>query len=125
MTDSAHQRVVVCPVAELPPGSLRRVEAGGREACVANVDGTVYAVDNLCLHKQAWLSDGRLDGDLVECPSHWWRYSVVDGRLVGSQAALATYPAEVVDGAVVVELPPPAPQRSMREILLAHARGEE
>lgn len=124
MTEPSPQRVVVCPIADLPPGSLTRVEAGGHAACVVNVDGTVRAVADACLHKQASLSGGRLDGGLIACPSHWWRYSPDDGRLVGSDAALATYPAEVIDGEVVVVLPPPVRTLSMREMLLAHARGE-
>ena len=45
-------------------------------------------------------------------------------EVVGSEAALATYPAEVIDGEVVVVLPPPVRTLSMREMLLAHARGE-
>ena len=122
MTES--QRVVVCSVTDLPPGSMRRVEAGGRAACVANVDGTIYAVDDHCLHKRASLAAGRLDGELLACPSHWWRYNVINGQLLGSEAALATYPAEVIDDDVVVVLPPPEVARSMREFLLAHARGE-
>jgi nitrite reductase/ring-hydroxylating ferredoxin subunit len=122
MSDS--QRVVVSTIDELPPGSIARVESGGRAACVVNVDGTVYAVDDQCLHKQASLSGGRLEGNLISCPFHWWRYSVVNGQLVGSEAALATYPAEVIGDEGVVVLPPPVKPMSMREKLLAAARGE-
>ena len=115
---------MVCAISELPPGSLTRVESGGRSACVANVNGEVFAVDNRCLHKGASLVEGHLEGDLVSCPSHWWRYHMATGQLVGSEVALATYPAEVVDGDVIVVLPPPVVQRSIRDILHAHARGE-
>jgi len=90
-----------------------------------NLDGAVYAVDDLCLHKRASLSEGRLEGTHIACPSHWWRYDVRSGQLVGSDATLATYPADVIDGDVVVLLPPPIPTQSMREMLLAAARGEE
>jgi len=125
MTEPSPQRVVVCPIADLPPGALTRVEAGGHAACVVNVDGIVRAVADACLHKQASLSGGRLDRGFIACPSHWWRYNPDDGRLVGSDAELATYPAEVIDGEVIVVLPPPVAPRGIREMLLAHARREE
>ena len=123
MTDP--QRVVVCPAAELPPGAVRRVEAGGRAACVANVNGTVYAIDDRCLHKQASLAEGRLEGDTIVCPSHWWRYSMVDGSMQDGSSSLASFPAEIVGDDVVVVLPPAIKPRGIRDILLAHARGEE
>lgn len=104
---------------------MTRVEAGGRAACVANVDGQVYAVDDQCLHKQASLAGGRLEGDTVVCPSHWWRYSLIDGRMSGAEGGVASYPAEIIDDEVVVVLPPAVTKLSMREMLLAHARGEE
>ncbi len=122
MSDS--QRVIAGTIDQMPPGSITRVESGGRAACVVNVDGTVYAVDDQCLHRQASLSNGRLEGDLISCPFHWWRYSAINGQLVGSEAALATYPAEVIDNEVVVVLPPPLQPMSMRETLLAAARGK-
>ena len=87
------------------PGTVRRVESGGRAACVANLDGSVYAIDDRCLHKQASLAEGRLEGDLIVCPSHWWKYSMVDGALQGGSASVASYPVEVIDGEVVVVLP--------------------
>ena len=121
----APQRVVACPIVDLPPGAVTRVESGGRSACVANIDGTIYAIDDRCLHKQASLSEGRLEGNTIVCPSHWWRYSLVDGSLYGGSASLASFPTEIIDGEVVVVLPPPVKVRGMREMLLAHARGED
>jgi hypothetical protein len=54
---------------------------------------------------------------------HWWRYDVGSGRRLGQpELRVARYPVRVVDGEVRVTVPPAAPARSLRELLLDHAR---
>ncbi len=116
----------VCPLDDLTPGSVRRVEAAGRAVAVTNVGGDLFAVDDACLHRGASLAGGRIVGALLECPSHWWRYDVRTGERVDSPGVcLTTYRVRIEDGVVVVDVPPAPPARSLREILLAHARGED
>jgi len=96
------------------------------EILVALVDGEPRAVDGLCLHRQASLAGGVCQDGVITCPSHWWRYDLRDGALQGSPGVhLRVYPTRVVDGIIEVQLPPATPARSLREILLAHARGED
>jgi nitrite reductase/ring-hydroxylating ferredoxin subunit len=97
-------------------------EHGGLRILVAVIDGQPRAVDDACLHRGASLSGGVCRDGIITCPSHWWRYDLRDGALQGSPGAhLTTFACRVVDGVVEVLLPPPAPQQSLREILLAHA----
>lgn len=96
------------------------------EILVALVDDEPRAVDGLCLHRQASLAGGVCHDGVITCPSHWWRYDLRDGALQGSPGVhLRVYPTRVVDGMIEVDLPPATPTRSLREILLAHARGED
>ncbi len=117
--------VRVCPLAELVGGDSRSVVAGGTEALVAVVDGQPYAVSGRCRHRDGRLADGVLRDGIIMCPEHFWRYDVRTGeRTGGGEERLERYPARVVDGWVEVDLPvvpPTAP--SVREQLLAHARG--
>jgi nitrite reductase/ring-hydroxylating ferredoxin subunit/multimeric flavodoxin WrbA len=46
---------------------------------VFNIDGKYYAISNTCIHKGAPLSQGFLEGDIVTCPWHGWKYSVKNG----------------------------------------------
>ena len=61
---------------------MRVVEAEGRRYALANVDGTFYAVDNNCPHNGGPLGKGRLEGCVLECPIHGWRWDLSTGRSV-------------------------------------------
>ena len=79
------------------------------------------ARDHLWLHFTRM--GGYLDGEVLICPLHWWRYDVRSGRRLGRpELAVASYPVRVVDGEVRVKVPPAPPPRSWRELLLEHAR---
>jgi len=104
----------------------RRFDHGGLGVLVALVDGQPRAVSADCLHKGASLEGGVCRDGIITCPSHWWRYDLRDGALQGTPgAALTVYPARVNDGVIEVDLPEPTRTRSLRETLLAHARGED
>ena len=92
-------------------------------AVVARVGEHVVAFENRCLHQASPLEGGRItrDGRLT-CPLHFWRYDAVSGRHLGGRGTLPSYPVEVVDGEVFVEVPEPVPELSMREMMLRHAR---
>lgn len=103
----------------------RALQARGRDVLVAVVDGEPTAVDNACLHRGATLEGGVCRDGVVTCPSHWWRYDLRTGALLGHPgSALATYPCRVVGDRVEVLLTQAPPALGMREMLLAHARGE-
>lgn len=104
----------------------RRFDHGALGVLVAVVDGLPRAVSADCLHKGASLEGGVCRDGIITCPSHWWRYDLRTGALQGTPgAALTVYPARVADGMVEVALPEAAPARTLRETLLAHARGED
>ena len=62
--------VQVCPLAELPPGTVTAADIDGMGVCVANVHGEVFAVQDLCPHLFANLSAGELRGASIVCPWH-------------------------------------------------------
>ena len=113
------------PLAEVSDSNLRRVELDGRAVCIGIVNGEPRAIADTCPHRGAALSEGLFRDGWVTCPSHLWRFSLIDGVKQGDEnTRVAVYPTRVVDGVVHVDIPPAATPRSMREILLAHARGE-
>ena len=104
----------------------RRFENAGRAVLVAIVDGRPHAVADACLHKGVSLEGGVCKDGVVTCPSHWWRYDLRTGALLGRPgSALATYPCRTAEGRVEVLLTAAPPALGMREMLLAHARGEK
>lgn len=95
--------VEVVALDKLPPGTGMSFTVAGKEIAVFNVDGTVYAMDNSCLHKGASLGTGQLDGKVLTCRAHGWRYDVTTGSTMNSPGyGVASYPAKVVDGKILV-----------------------
>ena len=68
---------------ELPPGKSMTVTIGDRNIALFNVEGTVYATDDSCLHAGSSLGAGVLDGRIVRCRRHGWKYDVTSGCVLG------------------------------------------
>jgi len=92
------QFLAVMKLAELPLGSMRARVVGGRELVICHTREGVYALDNICTHAHARLSEGRLRSTRLSCPLHGACFDVRDGRVLGSPAAvpLPTYAVRVV-----------------------------
>ena len=61
---------------DIPPGTGKVIEAGGKTIAVFNCEGTFYAIDNTCKHRGGPLGEGTLSGTTVTCPWHGWEYDV-------------------------------------------------
>jgi 3-phenylpropionate/trans-cinnamate dioxygenase ferredoxin subunit len=96
----------VCDVGDLPPGESRRVRAHVPVA-VFNADGELFAIDDTCTHQDASLSEGWLEGCLVECPLHAACFDLRTGTPTGPPAKrpVRTYRTLVLDGVVYVDAP--------------------
>ena len=98
-------QVRVASATELQAGECKVVEAGGKQLALYNVGGTFYATDNECRHRGGPLGDGILQGHMIICPLHYWKYDVRTGEQEMSHAIrLSCYAVTVVDGEVFVEV---------------------
>lgn len=100
----------VAPLAQLPPGTSARLDVGGQPAALIRLDdGDVVAIDDACLHMGASLAGGRVEGAVVECPEHCWRYDVHSGaRVDRAGSPLRTYDVRVEEGTIYLADPGPA-----------------
>jgi len=99
-------RIVVAKIEEVPAGQARVFEAGGRSVAVCNVAGTHYAIDNSCPHRGGPLGEGDVDGAVVVCPWHGWRWDVTTGANANNPAIrVPCFPVSVERGEILVELP--------------------
>ena len=91
---------------ELPAeGEAMEFPCGDKVICVANVNGTISAMDNVCLHLGGPLGQGVIEGDKVVCPWHGWQYDVTSGKVLQNPSVgVACYAVEVRDGEVFVDL---------------------
>ena len=100
------RRVLVAEAADIGVGEGRVVEADGKTLALFNVDGAFYALDNACAHRGGPLGEGDLDGMVVVCPWHAWRWDVKTGANVNNPAVkMACFPVSLDGGSVYVELP--------------------
>ena len=91
---------------------MQPCEVGGREIVVCHVKGGgVHALDNVCTHAFARMSEGRLRGVRLICPLHGASFDVRNGSVLGAPATrpLVAHTVRVVDGAVEVAVDPNAP----------------
>ena len=95
--------VEVARLDQLPPGSGSVVTVANKDVALFNVDGTVYAMDNSCLHQGSSLGSSELKGKVVTCRGHGWRYDVTTGSTLHVPGyGVAISPVKVVDGKVMV-----------------------
>jgi nitrite reductase/ring-hydroxylating ferredoxin subunit len=78
--------VRVASTSELAVGKMKKVTLGDNEILLANVNGTYYAIGNVCTHYGGDLSQGTLDGNIVTCPNHNSKFDVTTGRVVSPPA---------------------------------------
>ena len=74
---------------------MKSYPAGGKQILIANVDGKLYAIDNVCTHAGGELSKGKLDGNIVTCPKHRSKFDVTTGKCVsGPKIGLLKFKAK-------------------------------
>ena len=103
--------VAVGRLEHLPCGAGTVVTVGNTDVALFNVDGTVCAIADACLHQGMSLGGSALEGRVVTCRAHGWRYDVTTGNTPHVPGyGVATYPVKLVDGTILIAVgsPPPA-----------------
>jgi nitrite reductase/ring-hydroxylating ferredoxin subunit len=80
--------VVVGKASDLAPGEMKFVVVDRERVVLANVDGALYALRDMCGHRNAPLSRGKLIGCLIECPLHFAQFDVRTGELVDGPVSI-------------------------------------
>lgn len=92
-------------VDDFDSGSGKAVVVDGQMVAVFRQGDEFYAIDDLCPHMGAPLSEGYVEGKCVTCPWHAWHFNIEDGSLQGNQnIAVDTYDIKVEQGEVWVKL---------------------
>ncbi len=81
--------VKIAKTTDVPAGLVRVYETNGRRLALCNVDGDLYAIDDICTHDGGDLGDGELDGFAIECPRHGARFDVRNGEVMALPAVKA------------------------------------
>ena len=97
----------VAAVGDLADGESMPVELMGLQLALYNVAGEWFCTDNVCSHAYALLSDGWLEGHLIECPLHNGQFDVRTGKGQGAPITtdIRAFPTRVEGDDVLVTLP--------------------
>ena len=98
--------ITVAARSSVEPGSVVAVKAGDLDVALYNIDGQLYATSNICTHAHALLSDGFLEGNVIECPLHGGRFEVKTGKGLGAPITcdLKTFPVRIESGDIRVNV---------------------
>jgi naphthalene 1,2-dioxygenase system ferredoxin subunit len=98
--------VTVAERAAVSDGEMKGVTIGSQEIALYNLKGEIFATDNLCSHAFAFLTDGWLDGEEVECPLHAGRFEIKTGKGLGPPIPcdIKTFPVRIENGQIQVKL---------------------
>src|SRR5205809_1052991 len=99
----------LCPAADVPEGGALKVELDGLILAVFHLGERYYVTDDTCTHGPGSLSEGEIDGEIVECNFHQGCFHIPTGRVEAPPCMipLKTYNVQVVDGKVFIEAPAP------------------
>ena len=90
----------------VPEGEIIAATVAGTQIALYNIEGEIYATNNICTHEHAYLSDGYLEGCVIECPLHQGQFDVRTGKAMCKPLTedLPVYPVKIVGQDVFVKL---------------------
>lgn len=99
--------LLLCKKSDVPEGEAIKIEAHDLELAVYNVENVFYVTNDLCTHGPGSLSEGYLEGHVIECDFHGGCFDIRDGQIVAPPCIipLKTYPVVDDPENVVIELP--------------------
>ncbi|MEM0029551.1 MAG: Rieske 2Fe-2S domain-containing protein [Candidatus Nitrosocaldus sp.] len=100
-------RILACRIDEVPNGKMKHLQIDGNDVLLANIEGTYYAISDICNHAGANLHEGKLNGNNIICPWHKAVWDVTTGELVQFPVrlrSLKVYKVSVDGDAVYIEV---------------------
>ena len=96
-------------IQDVKPGNSLCIELeGGRPIVLFNIDGEIFALDNTCPHAGGPIGEGPLEGEVVSCPWHGWKFNVRTGYRLKNpieEWRIASYRTIVRDDIIQIVLP--------------------
>jgi nitrite reductase/ring-hydroxylating ferredoxin subunit len=100
------KRIELCKTDAVAAGTAVKVDTEGLSVAVFNIDGEFFVTDDACTHGPGSLSEGYIDGDVVECNFHNGQFNIKTGEIVSPPCMIPIkiYPTVVEGGTVFIEV---------------------
>ncbi len=118
-------RAKVGRMSDFEVGQMTMARVGEHRVVMARTDTGLHALDNACPHQGYGLVTGELQGELITCQWHNWKFCVADGSALVGEEAVRCHPVEVVDGEVWVEVSTPTNAQQQLELWPSLSRAIE
>jgi len=90
---------------DIPEGSGKTIQRGGRQLALFHSGGRFYAIDNACMHRGGPLGEGEVYGTRVVCPWHGWEYDFSTGSSIDDPSIkLTCFVVKVEGDDILVEI---------------------
>ena len=101
---TAPEWVVAVEAGALSSEDAMRFNHKGQCIAVYNLSGQFYATSGICTHEHAFMSEGYIDGETVECPLHQGLFNIRTGAALSPPVTknLKTFKTKVENGQVYV-----------------------
>jgi len=98
---------------ELKEGELGFASPGGISVVLIKKEGKLYALRNKCSHMWCAFRGAHLDGYILKCPCHDWRYDIRTGEFIDApEIKLDTYPVKRQGEDILIEINDQPKQRT-------------
>ena len=91
---------------DVPEDDVVGIDINEKSIALYQVEGEIYATDNICTHGNARLCDGFLEGHEIECPLHQGKFDIRNGKAMCAPLTedIRIYPVKIENGWVLVEI---------------------
>jgi len=102
----SNQFRAVAQTGDIPAGTTKRVLVDDTAVLLCNVDGSFYAIQDVCTHDGGELDQGELEGERIMCPRHGAFFDVTTGAALTLPAILPvqTFPVKIEGEEILVEV---------------------
>ncbi len=111
----------VANVSDLAEGALKMIKVDGHRVCLVRTSSGVHAIDHACPHEGYGLTQGELNGELLTCAWHNWKFRVTDGACVQGEEGVSVHAVDVDsvgDVRVTINRPDPEVVRQRTRVSL-------
>ena len=98
--------IKVASTNDIQEGNGKEFNINGQRIALFLSNKKYYAIEALCRHQDGSLAPGKIQGEVVECPLHFWHYNIRTGELLDYMEGvkLNTYPVEIRKDEIYLEI---------------------
>jgi nitrite reductase (NADH) small subunit len=98
--------IKIAQTIEIPENKGKEVEVNGNRVAIFHANGRFYALEALCRHQDGSLAPGKIKGEVVECPLHFWHYNIRTGELLDylKDVKLETYNLDIRGNDIFIDI---------------------